>query len=501
MSIVSVDNISPIGSGTSVTVNSAATLVLNNANSTGVITATHFYGDGSNLTGITGTTINNNGSNRIITGSSTANTLEGESTFTYNGTHIAKIDTNQTYAMLQLDGNAGGAIEFYENGTRRFEIYGIDAEVALYDRDKGAYHTRFKSGGNVELSDGKLLIGTTTAGESSADDLTIANSGHAGMTIRSGTSSWGSFFFSDGTSGGAQYDGAIEYKHNDNYMRFRTAQTEKLRITSSGTLLLGTSTETNNIRLGNKFGIAGTTAYTGMSISNYVGTNQAHGPLIDFNRSRGTSDGSMTTVAANDKLGELIFRGSNGSAFTDAVTLRGYAGTVSGSNVNGVYEISTSNAGSMTVRLRVDENGYVTTPANPKFWAKSNAAQTLTSDGTNYIKNYQNEVFDVGNCYDGTNAFTAPITGYYHFGWSFMLQGSNADTFTYLFGAPLISGNDIQQEVMVSRSGGALYQSVVGSHLLYLTSGQYVQIRMRQSGGSNVSVRSDQAYFWGYLVS
>ena len=48
MSIVSVDNIQPIGSGTTVTVNSAATLVLNNANSTGVITATSFVG---NLTG------------------------------------------------------------------------------------------------------------------------------------------------------------------------------------------------------------------------------------------------------------------------------------------------------------------------------------------------------------------------------------------------------------------------------------------------------------------
>jgi len=40
MSILSVDNISPIGSGTSVTVNSAATLILNNVNSTGVVTAT-----------------------------------------------------------------------------------------------------------------------------------------------------------------------------------------------------------------------------------------------------------------------------------------------------------------------------------------------------------------------------------------------------------------------------------------------------------------------------
>jgi len=52
MSILSVDTIQPIGSGTSVTVNSAATLVLNNANSTGVITATSFSGSGANLTGV-----------------------------------------------------------------------------------------------------------------------------------------------------------------------------------------------------------------------------------------------------------------------------------------------------------------------------------------------------------------------------------------------------------------------------------------------------------------
>ena len=42
MSIVSVDNIQPIGSGTSVTVNSAATLVVGNTHSSGVATATNF---------------------------------------------------------------------------------------------------------------------------------------------------------------------------------------------------------------------------------------------------------------------------------------------------------------------------------------------------------------------------------------------------------------------------------------------------------------------------
>ena len=42
------------------------------------------YGDGSNLTGITATTINNNADNRVITGSGTANTLEADANLTFN---------------------------------------------------------------------------------------------------------------------------------------------------------------------------------------------------------------------------------------------------------------------------------------------------------------------------------------------------------------------------------------------------------------------------------
>ena len=45
-------------------------------------TASTFFGSGANLTGITQTTINNNANNRVITGAGTANTLEGESSFT-----------------------------------------------------------------------------------------------------------------------------------------------------------------------------------------------------------------------------------------------------------------------------------------------------------------------------------------------------------------------------------------------------------------------------------
>ena len=54
-------------------------------NVTGVVTASSFVGDGSDLTGITQTAINNNANNRVITGSDSANTLEGEANMTFNG--------------------------------------------------------------------------------------------------------------------------------------------------------------------------------------------------------------------------------------------------------------------------------------------------------------------------------------------------------------------------------------------------------------------------------
>ena len=66
----------------------------------GIVSATTFYGDGSNLDNVTSTTINNNADNRLITGSGTANTLNGESTCTYDGatfvTPAATVGSNVT---------------------------------------------------------------------------------------------------------------------------------------------------------------------------------------------------------------------------------------------------------------------------------------------------------------------------------------------------------------------------------------------------------------------
>ncbi len=93
---------------------------------------------------------------------------------------------------------------------------------------------------------GRALLGTTTAGEGSADDLTIATTdgslGQTGITIRSGTSAGGQIYFADGTSGDDRQRGIISYQHGGNYMRFYTNASERLRITEDGAIGIGGAT-------------------------------------------------------------------------------------------------------------------------------------------------------------------------------------------------------------------------------------------------------------------
>ena len=114
MSIVSVDNIQPIGSGTSVTVNKSVTLESGNTNITGVCTATSFVG---NLTGTASqVTIANGADNRVLTAAS-ANTINGESGFTFNGSLASIINSSGPTLELTTNTNAADASLRLHEGT------------------------------------------------------------------------------------------------------------------------------------------------------------------------------------------------------------------------------------------------------------------------------------------------------------------------------------------------------------------------------------------------
>jgi hypothetical protein len=59
------------------------------------------------------------------------------------------------------------------------------------------------------------------------------------LTLQSVNTGQGNIYFSDGTTGGDTYVGFIDYIHSTNYMAFGTGATERVRIDSSGNLLVG----------------------------------------------------------------------------------------------------------------------------------------------------------------------------------------------------------------------------------------------------------------------
>ena len=185
-------------------------------------TSTFYRGDGTFAT-VTSTTINNNGDNRVITGSGTANTLEGESNLFFNGSQLGVNVTpdsgvhlhvqNSGEANMILEGDVNGiggylmlknnnttantsmAIQFLDGGGQgTSEIKGIYADnsnneghLAFSTRPSGgsmAERLRIESGGNIVLKRGGIsatpsvkIFGSGNASDTAADDFTIHNWG------------------------------------------------------------------------------------------------------------------------------------------------------------------------------------------------------------------------------------------------------------------------------------------------------------------------------------
>jgi hypothetical protein len=154
--------------------------------------------------------------------------------------------TNNSVGIIRLasygsgDDSGGGAIMFTNtrNGSNSFNS---DIAAIKGSRESlGKGYLRFFTGNqaaNAERmridSSGRVFIGTTTEGESGSDDLNIATSGNTGITVRSGTSSNGNLFFSDGTSGLHEYRGYVQYKHSNNTLVLGSNSADALTIDSS----------------------------------------------------------------------------------------------------------------------------------------------------------------------------------------------------------------------------------------------------------------------------
>ena len=96
-------------------------------------------------------------------------------------------------------------------------------------------------------------IGTTTPSSynSAGDNLVVVGSGNTGMSIVSGSSSSGTIYFADGTSGSETYRSFIEYTHSDDALKFGTAGSARMYIASDGNVGIGTISPSDRLHVKN----------------------------------------------------------------------------------------------------------------------------------------------------------------------------------------------------------------------------------------------------------
>ena len=181
----------------------------------GIVTATSFSGDGSDLTGVSGVSVANQADNRLITCTGTTDSLNGEANLTFDGSafnlqktgapYILVGSTNAGGATLVLDGDSNGDASGIDYA---FLTHNTDGDLDIVvDNPANAGNIKFFTNSTTErlriTSGGQVCIGTNTATRA----LTIKDPGQihveststgnwVGMSIKgsSGTNNYNAYF-------------------------------------------------------------------------------------------------------------------------------------------------------------------------------------------------------------------------------------------------------------------------------------------------------------------
>ena len=214
---------------------------------------------------------------------------------------------------LNINGTTG--ISGVDGSASAPAVTGTDSNTGInFASDTVNINTGGSTRATVDSS-GRFLLGTTTVGDSSSDDLIVSSSAGTGMTIRSGSSNNGIIHFADATSGGGEYVGAILYSHGSDFMRFDTNGSERIRVDANGRVMINTTSTGSMLRIRN----TNLTTHTLIELFDDGGTG-THSQ-IQFSNTNGvvgqiTTSGSSTTYATSSdyRLKE------NATAISDGIT-------------------------------------------------------------------------------------------------------------------------------------------------------------------------------------
>ena len=337
---------------------------------------------------VTSTTINNNADNRIITGSGTANTLNGESALTFDGT-LLKLQVDSGEFRVEA---ANGVDAFSVDSDNGNTVIGGSGTLTIPDTIVHAGDTNTKirfpaadtvsieTGGNERLrvdSSGRLLVGTTdTLSKLTVDtDLGVMrSSSDPTINLLLGTTS----------SITKLYRILIDDSDSDK-LQIRDNDTARITMDGSGNVLVGTTSSRDLGGLSSqKLVIEDTSGSACVAIVN--NQNSTGFASLRFSKSRGTSVGSSTVVQSGDTLGGIVFCGADGTdmASVGASILGLVDGTPGSNDMPGRLSFRTTADGatSATEHMRIHKTGQVSI-AHPNYISDSHDYKLVVKPNIN----------------------------------------------------------------------------------------------------------------------
>jgi len=257
-----------------------------------------------------------------------------------------------------------GSNSYIKNNTGVMRIHGT--EVQIKDEDNNETLAVFNPQGSVDLYyDNSKKLATSSTGADVTGNLLVTGNAEAVVNIQ-GTTAGGSFVnFGDNTDANV---GQIGYDHTSNYMRFKTADTERMRIDSSGNVGIGVTNPSNKFQVSDSAGgsIASFTNTTSADLSINLtagvslispstgilalGTSNTERMRIDSSGNVGINDSSPShKLDVNGNI--AVSQGSRIYLTNDS----GFSPNITNKDASNAMQFLTGNV----ERMRIDSSGNV----------------------------------------------------------------------------------------------------------------------------------------------
>ena len=283
--------------------------------------------------------ISSNADNRVITGGSGTN-LNAESDLTFDGSKLAVTSSSKDLLYLNSTHSSGPQIPIQTSGTTfayiggAASLFSTGSSTDLGFRAESGKNFLFGIGASEKLritSSGNVNIGTNILSQTTYKAQIETGTNRTisfGTAAHNDLSNEGSgMFFSRQSDGSPTLSGIFGHGNTSLGLAARaditfhagggstySAAPERLRIDSSGRLLVGHTATDDRDGFNSSLQVTGTGGDdASISIGRWVAGAQS--PFLVFSKSRNATIGSHTVVQTDDYLGGIQFQGDDGTNY------------------------------------------------------------------------------------------------------------------------------------------------------------------------------------------